>query len=166
MLGCTGWGTGCRRSPPRPARSSPWRRQWPKWRGSGGTSGRSMHYRRRIYTEEKAKVVAASWGTEFIQILAAVAILHQDELNNRLICTLFFNSPWRRPWQRWRGSGGTSGEFIYLSSTFRETVHEIFDNEFFCSNGTPLGPWPTVYKKFWLKKYVKILLPGGFRPGE
>ena len=33
--------------------------------------------RRRIYfTEEKAKVVAAAWGTELIQFLAALAILH------------------------------------------------------------------------------------------
>ena len=32
----------------------------------------SVH-RRRINTEEKAKVVAAAWGTEFIQFLAALA---------------------------------------------------------------------------------------------
>ena len=44
-------------------------------------------HRRRINTEEKAKVVAAVWGTEFIQFLAALAILHQDEMKNRLICT-------------------------------------------------------------------------------
>ena len=31
----------------------------------------------RIYTEEKAKVVAAAWGTELLQFLAALAILHQ-----------------------------------------------------------------------------------------
>ena len=36
-------------------------------------------HRRRIYTEEKTKVVAASWGTKFLQFLAALAILHQDE---------------------------------------------------------------------------------------
>ena len=39
-----------------------------------------MH-RRRIYTEEKAKVVAAAWGTEFIKFLAALAVLHKDELH-------------------------------------------------------------------------------------
>ena len=44
-----------------------------------------------MYTEEQAKVVAASWGTEF---LAALAIFHQVELKNRMICTLFFNSSW------------------------------------------------------------------------
>ena len=33
---------------------------------------------RRIYTEEKAKVVAAVWGIECIQFLAALAVLHQD----------------------------------------------------------------------------------------
>ena len=43
--------------------------------------------RRRIYTEEKAKVVAAAWETEFIKFLAALAILHQDELTNRMICS-------------------------------------------------------------------------------
>ena len=40
-------------------------------------------HRRRIYTEEKAKVVAVVWGTELIQFLAAPAILHQDDLKNR-----------------------------------------------------------------------------------
>ena len=41
--------------------------------------------RRRIYTEEKAKVVAAVWGTELIKFLAAlVAILPQDDLKNRM----------------------------------------------------------------------------------
>ena len=38
--------------------------------------------RSRIYTEEKAKVVAAAWGTDFIQFLAALAILIQDFLKN------------------------------------------------------------------------------------
>ena len=33
-------------------------------------------HRRRINTEEKAKVVAAVCGTEFIKFLAALAILH------------------------------------------------------------------------------------------
>ena len=33
-------------------------------------------YRRRIKTEDKAKVVAAVWGTKFIHLLAALAILN------------------------------------------------------------------------------------------
>ena len=33
-------------------------------------------YRRRIKTEEKAKVVASVWGAEFIQFLAALAVLN------------------------------------------------------------------------------------------
>ena len=37
-------------------------------------------HRRRIQTEEKKKVVAAAWGAEFIQFLAALAILHQNDL--------------------------------------------------------------------------------------
>ena len=48
-----------------------------------GTPGpaiiQSENHRRRINTEEKAKVVAAVWGTELIQFLAALAILHQDD---------------------------------------------------------------------------------------
>ena len=36
--------------------------------------------RRRINTEEKAKVVPVIWGTELIQFIAALAILHQDDL--------------------------------------------------------------------------------------
>ena len=39
---------------------------------------------RRIKTEEKAKVVVAYWGMELIQFLAAVAILHQDNLKKRM----------------------------------------------------------------------------------
>ena len=39
-------------------------------------------HRRRIYTEDKAKVVAAVWGTEFIQFLAALAVLHQDGMKD------------------------------------------------------------------------------------
>ena len=42
---------------------------------------------RRIHTEEKAKVIAVSWGTEFLQFLAALAIFHLDDLKNRLIYT-------------------------------------------------------------------------------
>ena len=49
-------------------------------------------HRRRIYTEENAKVVAASWGTELLQFLAVLAILHQDLLKNRLIYT---RTSWR-----------------------------------------------------------------------
>ena len=36
----------------------------------------SAGHRRRIKAEEKAKVVAAVWGAEFIQFLAALAILN------------------------------------------------------------------------------------------
>ena len=34
-----------------------------------------LPHRRRIYTEEKAMVVASVWGKEFIQFLAALDIL-------------------------------------------------------------------------------------------
>ena len=44
-------------------------------------------HRIRIYTKEKAKVVAASWGTKLPEFLAALAILHQDKLKKRLNCT-------------------------------------------------------------------------------
>ena len=37
-------------------------------------------HRRRLKTEEKAKVIAAVRGTELIQFLAALAILNQDDL--------------------------------------------------------------------------------------
>ena len=55
-------------------------------------------HRRRIKTEEKAKVVAAAWEAELPQFLTAQAIfslgryeewveLHQDEMKNRTNCT-------------------------------------------------------------------------------
>ena len=40
-------------------------------------------HRRRIKTEEKVKDVAAVWGAEFIQYLAALAILHKDEFEEK-----------------------------------------------------------------------------------
>ena len=42
---------------------------------------------RRIYTEEKGQVVTAAWGTEFIKFLAALTILHHDDLKNGMNST-------------------------------------------------------------------------------
>ena len=46
-----------------------------------------LYNRRRIKTEEKAKVATAVWGAESIYFLAALAILYQDDLKNRMNCT-------------------------------------------------------------------------------
>ena len=32
-----------------------------------------------LKTEEKANVVAAVWGTEFLQFIVALAVLHEDD---------------------------------------------------------------------------------------
>ena len=49
-----------------------------------GTYSTSQHYpwqdRVIIYTEENAKVVSAIWGTKWIQFIATLAVLHQDDL--------------------------------------------------------------------------------------
>ena len=45
-----------------------------------------VFHRRRIYREEEAKVVAAVWRTEFIQFLATLAVLHQDDKKKRMNC--------------------------------------------------------------------------------
>ena len=42
----------------------------------------SILHRRRIKTEDKAKVVASVWGAEFIKFLATPAFLHWDSLTN------------------------------------------------------------------------------------
>ena len=47
-------------------------------------------HRRRKHTEKQAKVVAAVWGTVFIQFLAVIAVLHEDDLKN--IMNLSFSS--------------------------------------------------------------------------
>ena len=44
----------------------------------------SWDHRRRIYSEDKAKVVASVWGAEFSQFLAALAILPMTILKNRM----------------------------------------------------------------------------------
>ena len=44
-------------------------------------------HRRRINTEESAKVVADIWGTEFIQFLGPLAILQWGHLKKRINCT-------------------------------------------------------------------------------
>ena len=41
-------------------------------------------HRRRINTEEKAKVVTAAWRTEIIKFFAPPPILHQDDLKNMM----------------------------------------------------------------------------------
>ena len=56
------------------------------WKATETSVGKDLQLR-RICTEEKGKVIAASWGTELLQFVAALAILQQDNLKNRLICT-------------------------------------------------------------------------------
>ena len=56
----------------------------------------TLHHRRRICREEKAKVVDASWGTELVQFLAVLAILHQDDLKNGEQISLFINLSWSK----------------------------------------------------------------------
>ena len=56
----------------------------PSFHWLGLVIGLGVGHGRRINTEEMAKFVAAVWGTEFIQFLAAHAILHQDEWKNRM----------------------------------------------------------------------------------
>ena len=47
---------------------------------------KASNHRRRIYTEEKTKVITAVWWTEFIQYRATLAILHQDDIKKRINC--------------------------------------------------------------------------------
>ena len=54
----------------------------------------SLQHRRRLKTEEKAKVLAAVWGEEFIQFLAALAVLSGMILNNRMNSSFSFKSSW------------------------------------------------------------------------
>ena len=42
-----------------------------------------VYHRRRMKTEEKAKVVAAVWGTEFMEFLATLAIFHQNDFQEK-----------------------------------------------------------------------------------
>ena len=43
-------------------------------------------HRRRLKTEEKAKVVAVVWGAELIKFLATLAFLNKDNLKYRMNC--------------------------------------------------------------------------------
>ena len=47
------------------------------------SKSQKWHHSRRMHTEEKAKVVAAVWGTDFIQFWAALAVLLQDDMKKR-----------------------------------------------------------------------------------
>ena len=51
-----------------------------------------QQHRKRIKTEEKAKVVAAVWGEECIQFLAALAILPRTISKNRMNASFSFKS--------------------------------------------------------------------------
>ena len=64
-----------------------------------------------IYTEDKAKVVAAVWGTEFIQILDALAIFHQDGLKNRTNSSFSSYHP------------GTIYPFFHIILFFKSTLY-------------------------------------------
>ena len=44
-----------------------------------------QRYKRRIETQEKAKDVTAAWGGRIDSVFATLAILHQDDLRNRII---------------------------------------------------------------------------------
>ena len=56
------------------------------WGWGGGVVER-MHHRRKMEIEAKAKVVASAWGAEFIQCLAALAILPRLIWKNRMTST-------------------------------------------------------------------------------
>ena len=45
------------------------------------------HAKKKEKKEEKAKVMAAAWLALLIQFLATLAIIHQDDLKNRMNCT-------------------------------------------------------------------------------
>ena len=49
--------------------------------------GLGRGHKRRIKTEEKAKVIAAAWGAEAIHFFASLDILHHDDFKNRMNCT-------------------------------------------------------------------------------
>ena len=49
--------------------------------------GLGRGHKRRIKTEEKAKVIAAAWGAEAINFFASLDILHHDDFKNRMNCT-------------------------------------------------------------------------------
>ena len=63
------------------------------WKGSLKFWGFTIW--RRIYTEDKAKVVAAVWGIYFIQFLAALAVLPPDNMKKRMSRTRMI---WRQEW--------------------------------------------------------------------
>ena len=51
-------------------------------------------HRRRVKTEEKAKVVVADGGTEFIQFVATLTILPWTILENKMNPSVSFQSSW------------------------------------------------------------------------
>ena len=60
--------------------------------------GMSSIHRRRIETEGKAKVVASVWGAEFVQFLAALAVLPRSIEKKRLNSAgLFGKNSWIQP---------------------------------------------------------------------
>ena len=68
--------------------------------GSLGSSGVQYQYgvlEGSIYTEEKAKIVAAAWGTKLLQFLATLTTLYQDDLKNRMKSSYSSNRPGANP---------------------------------------------------------------------
>ena len=52
-----------------------------------------LDQRRRIKTEEQAMVVTAVWGTELIQFLTSLTILHQDDKKKGMISSYSSHFP-------------------------------------------------------------------------
>ena len=87
--------------------------QWPHRRNRGGLFNEPEQmkdtavHRRRIYTEDKVKVVAAVRGTTFNPFLATLAIFHQDNLKNRTNASFSHHHP------------GAIHPFLHISSWYK-----------------------------------------------
>ena len=55
-------------------------------------------HKRRIQTEEKAKVVVSVWGEKCFQSLAKLAVLSRTILKNRMNSAFSFKSSWCNSW--------------------------------------------------------------------
>ena len=88
------------------------------------------YHRKRINTEGKAKVVAAAWGTKLIRCLAALAILHQDDLKKRI----------RRITATWRNRCFEQMDDHLVHNTLNNTLSKwMFSQTFFSKSSLLLN---------------------------
>ena len=107
------------------------------------------------------------WGTKLIQFLAALAILHQDDLKNRMNCTSIWRIGWINPFLQiilvQNSSANSSDDICLLFCIYTSSMYEL--NSYIQKSGgnksSILEFWKNtklflIFEQFCCKSFGKI----------